>query len=116
VNREWLQAISRSRVRTVLGSGKAKATATERLNSPMPTFTSALADVFTKNQTILEAYSLFLKVQHQLSNSEDGKQFHAPPFYSPIKHTGHEAGEFLFIPEPLHSPTQQIQNQSNINN
>ncbi|MCU7878768.1 MAG: hypothetical protein KZQ84_18580, partial [Candidatus Thiodiazotropha sp. (ex Lucinoma borealis)] len=53
----------------------------------------------TENDTILEAYKLFrgLAKEVQLTASKFG--IDQIPEYAPIKHGGHEAGEFFFIPQ-----------------
>jgi hypothetical protein len=96
--RRWLQAVSKSRVRTVLSSGSTMPQSKFSGNADHSVFANALINSLKDNKNILEAYSLYLDVQQEMSNDAGSTDDSQSPYYSPLKHAGHEAGEFLFVP------------------
>lgn len=95
---KWLQAVSNSRVRTALSSGGIKPVLDGSTHSEHSLFAGVLIDTLMQNEGIVEAYRVFLDVQRGVSLAAAAINIDQVPQYSPIKHTGHEAGEFLFVP------------------
>ncbi|MEW8470766.1 MAG: hypothetical protein AB2637_19675, partial [Candidatus Thiodiazotropha sp.] len=58
-------------------------------------FLRTLAD----NESILEAYRLFRSLAKEVQQTASKFGIDQIPEYAPIKHGGHEAGEFFFIPQ-----------------
>ena len=89
-------------------------------NSKHSLFAKAFIDELNQNEGILEGYDLYTNVQSKVSAEARTFNVEQDPLYAPIKHAGHEAGEFFFLPQnstaslmPLHpSPATLIGEQS----
>lgn len=98
---KWLRAISASRVRAVLSSGGVKPVYDGGANAEHSLFARVFLDELNQNSGVLEAYSLFVNVQRKVAQSARQLNVDQNPQYAPIRHSGHEAGEFIFVPGPL---------------
>ncbi|MCU7862197.1 MAG: caspase family protein [Candidatus Thiodiazotropha sp. (ex Lucinoma kastoroae)] len=98
VKTKWLKVMAKTRSRTVLTSGGLKPVL-DQGGGQHSVFAKSFLKTLTENDTILEAYKLFrgLAKEVQLTASKFG--IDQIPEYAPIKHGGHEAGEFFFIPQ-----------------
>ncbi|MFK7891505.1 MAG: caspase family protein [Granulosicoccus sp.] len=96
--KRWLDAISRSKARTVLASGSTLAAGKDAPGKNNSIFTDAVLAALQQSEGVTEAYQLFLDIQQTISLSPDKDAVSNLPYYSPIKHAGHEAGEFIFVP------------------
>ncbi|MBX2880026.1 MAG: caspase family protein [Granulosicoccus sp.] len=98
LKKQWLSAVSRSKVRTVLSSGTISPVAASEDKPDNSLFSRYLVESLNENDNILEAYRLYVRTQKAISASTEIQELESSAFYSPIKHSGHEAGEFLFLP------------------
>jgi len=98
---KWLRAISASKVRAVLSSGGVKPVYDGGPDAEHSLFARVFIDELGKNKGVLEAYSLFVNVQRKVAQSARDLNVDQNPQYAPIRHSGHEAGEFIFVPDPL---------------
>ncbi len=94
----WYKVVSNSRVRVVLSSGGVKPVYDSVGDSSHSLFARAFIDELSANQGILEAYDLYTNVQRKVSAVARANNIQQNPQYAPIKHAGHEAGEFFFLP------------------
>jgi len=95
----WLKAVSRSRVRTVLSSGGVKPVFDGSPEARHSVFAQVFIDELQQNTDVLEVYKLFFDVQQKVAKAAAALNVDQTPQYAPIRHSGHEAGEFLFVPE-----------------
>ena len=56
-------------------------------------FASALIDVLSENEAVLDATLLFSKIRRPVMLNSD-----QTPEYSDIRKAGHDGGDFLFVP------------------
>ena len=62
-------------------------------------FAAAFIDSLTSSEkSVLEGQQLFLEVTARVTHAADERRFEQIPQYAPIKYTGHEAGDFFFVP------------------
>ncbi len=94
----WYKVVTASRVRVVLSSGGVKPVYDSLGQSEHSVFAQAFIDELQNNQGILEAYDLYTSVQRRVTVEARQYNVEQNPQYAPIKHAGHEAGEFFFLP------------------
>lgn len=94
---KWYNSVAALKVRTVLSSGGVKPVLDSNGTSKHSLFAQALLDELGSADGIVEAYELFLKVQKRVKQGARQFNLDQNPQYSPIKHAGHESGEFLFV-------------------
>ena len=94
----WLKAVSRSRVRTVLSSGGNRPVLDGSLNAEHSVFAGVFLQLLQKNTRVLETYELFYQLQQRVATDAARLNVEQVPQYAPIRHSGHQAGEFLFVP------------------
>ena len=63
-------------------------------------FATALLDVLTANDEVLEAQRLYRQVSARVALAAERYRFEQVPEYAPIQLAGHEAGDFFFVPTP----------------
>jgi len=97
----WYSAMAASKVRTVLSSGGVRPVLDGAPGAAHSIFAQAFLDELGANGGLLEAYSLFVAVQRKVAETARELQVEQRPQYSPIRHSGHEAGEFVFVARPL---------------
>ena len=62
-------------------------------------FAAAFIDSLrSSEESVLEGQQLFLEVAARVTHAADERRFEQIPQYAPIKYTGHEAGDFFFVP------------------
>ena len=93
----WYSAMAGSKVRTVLSSGGVRPVIDGAPGARHSIFAQAFIDELEANDGVIEAYSLFIDVQDKVAESARALNVEQSPQYSPIRHSGHEAGEFVFV-------------------
>lgn len=94
----WYKVVSNSRVRVVLSSGGVRPVYDSLGTSKHSLFAKAFIDELSNNDGILEGYDLYTNVQSKVAAEARTFNVEQDPLYAPIKHAGHEAGEFFFLP------------------
>lgn len=95
---QWLKAVSRSRVRTILSSGGTSPVLDGTADSAHSVFANSFLDALRSNTGILEGYGLFYQLQQGVARNAASLDVKHIPQYAPIRHAGHQAGDFLFVP------------------
>jgi len=95
---KWLRAVSQSRVRTVLSSGGTQPVLDGSEHSNHSIFARYFLETLERNTEILETYELFFELQQKVSGAAARLNVEQIPQYAPIRHAGHQAGEFIFAP------------------
>ncbi|MET0026327.1 MAG: caspase family protein [Candidatus Thiodiazotropha sp.] len=95
---KWLKVMAKTRSRTVLTSGGLKPVL-DQGGGKHSVFARFFLKSLQDNDDILEAYSLFRSLAKEVQKTASRFGIDQIPEYAPIKHGGHEAGEFFFIPK-----------------
>ncbi len=95
IQEKWIKLMTKSRSRTVLTSGGVQPVLDEGGNGHS-IFANAFLNALKTNEDILQGYALYRQVTSIVSNNSFNTQ---TPEYAPIKHAGHETGQFFFIPK-----------------
>jgi len=98
VSARWLKVMAKTRSRTVLTSGGLQPVLDEG-DGRHSVFANAFLRVLDQNDSILEAYKLYRGLAKEVQQSAAEFGVDQIPEYAPIRHGGHEAGEFFFIPQ-----------------
>ena len=93
----WLRAMAKSRARLALTSGGLNPVA-DVGGGNHSLFANALLGVLEHNNDILEGQSLYQQVFAQVTIGAEDMHIDQEPLYAPIRHAGHESGEFFFLP------------------
>lgn len=93
----WLKAVAKSRARLALTSGGLQPVADSGANNHS-LFANIFLNVLNKNSGILEGQRLYKEVYTQVSFNPVATEIGQVPGYAPIRHAGHESGEFFFLP------------------
>ena len=101
LKRKWLKAVTQARVRTVLSSGGVKPVLDGLPGSTHSVFAAHFLNALSKNNTVLETYDLFFDLQQQVASTAATLHTQQIPQYAPLRHAGHQAGEFIFVPQNL---------------
>ena len=99
--RERLRQIAAGRSRTVLSSGALRPL-TDAGDTSI--FAAAILRVLDANPGVLEAKRLYDFVAAQMGLSAERIGVDLAPHYAPMRLSGHEAGDFLFVPRQRPSP------------
>jgi uncharacterized caspase-like protein len=97
---EWLKAMLKARSRTVLTSGGLKPVM-DGGGGQHSVFANAFIKALNGNDTLLEGQSLYRKVSAGIVAIAAEYGIEQVPEYAPIRHAGHESGEFFFVPRKL---------------
>jgi hypothetical protein len=97
VKTKWLKVMAKTRSRTVLTSGGLKPVL-DQGGGQHSVFAKSFLRTLAENDSILEAYKLFRNLAKEVQQTASKFGIDQIPEYAPIKHGGHEAGEFFFIP------------------
>lgn len=92
---EWVKIMVEVKARTVLTSGGI-APVMDGGGGRHSVFANAFLRALNSNQGILEGYGLYRDVLTQVRDRSSALKLEQIPDYAPIKHAGHEAGEFFF--------------------
>jgi uncharacterized caspase-like protein len=93
----WQRAIHEKRSRTALTSG-GLAPVMDGGGGSHSVFAKALLGVLSQNSDVLSGRQLYDVVAARVRYAAQRQRFEQAPEYAPIKHAGHEAGEFLLDP------------------
>jgi len=93
----WLRAMAKSRARLALTSGGLKPVA-DIGGGEHSLFANALLSILDNNNDILEGQRLYQQVFAQVTLGAENLNIEQEPLYAPIRHAGHESGEFFFLP------------------
>jgi regulator of replication initiation timing len=94
---KWLKVMAKVRSRTVLTSGGLQPVLDEGSGNHS-VFASAFLSTLKNNDGVLEAYKLYRNLFSEVRQKAGEYGVDQQPEYSAIKHGGHEAGEFIFVP------------------
>lgn len=94
---KWFEVMARTRSRTVLTAGGLEPVL-DSGGGDHSVFARAFFDALNNHEGILEGYSLYRKVSAAVNRAAAELNVEQTPEYAPIRHAGHEAGEFLFVP------------------
>ena len=92
---EWLKRMLGRRSRTALTSG-AEEPVSDAGGGKHSVFAKAFLDVLNDNHKIMDGNSLFDLIKHPVTLNAD-----QTPQYGDIRMTGHDQGDFLFVPKHL---------------
>jgi uncharacterized caspase-like protein len=93
----WLRAMAKSRARLALTSGGLNPVA-DVGGGDHSLFANALLGILDNNNDILEGQRLYQQVFAQVIIGAENLNIDQEPLYAPIRHAGHESGEFFFLP------------------
>lgn len=94
---EWLTAMEDVRARTVLTSGGVRPVL-DIGGGEHSVFAQAFLSVLNDNEGLLEGHSLYRQVMRRMRLAMARINQTQVPEYAPIKHAGHEGGEFFLKP------------------
>lgn len=97
LRKQWLRLMTKSRSRTVLTSGGLEPVLDEG-GGGNSVFARAFVTALTNNQDIMQGYSLYRRVVNSVTQRAAQLGVNQVPEYAPIKHSGHETGQFFFVP------------------
>jgi len=92
----WLRAMAKSKARMALTSGGLQPV-TDEGSGNHSVFANALITALQDNNGILEGQRLFSLVFGEVSVNAQHFNLVQEPEYAPIRHAGHESGEFFFL-------------------
>ncbi len=95
---QWLKAMLKTRSRTVLTSGGLKPVM-DGGGGNHSVFANAFIEALKKNNNLLEGQALYRKVSAGIVSIASEYGIEQVPEYAPIRHAGHESGEFFFVPK-----------------
>ena len=93
----YYRTIIKKRSRTALTSGGLEPVL-DAGSKGHSVFANALMDSLKTNQGMLEGQRLYLDMAARVTQAAYDRRFEQLPQYAPIKFTGHEAGDFFFVP------------------
>jgi uncharacterized caspase-like protein len=93
----WFRTMANKRSRTVLTSG-GNAPVMDAGGGRHSVFAKALLEVLETNEEALDGQRLHREVAARVAYAAANLRFDQVPEYAPIRHAGHEAGEFFLIP------------------
>ena len=94
---EWIKLMLKARSRMALTSGGLNPVLDGGAQGHS-VFANALIKALGKNRGILESFRLYTEVSALVAHAAREQDFHQVPEFAPIRHGGHEAGEFFFVP------------------
>lgn len=93
----WLRAVAEKRSRTALTSGGLQPVL-DAGGGGHSVFARALLSVLEGNDEVLESRKLHLEIAARVAWAAAGEGTRQEPEYAPLKFSGHEGGDFLFVP------------------
>ncbi len=94
---KWLEAMLKTRSRTVLTSGGLKPVM-DGGGGEHSIFANAFIQALENNNSLLEGQTLYRNVSNNIVAIAANYGIEQVPEYAPIRHAGHESGEFFFVP------------------
>lgn len=95
--RTWIRAMLERRSRLALTSG-GLAPVLDAGGGQHSVFAAALIDVLENNEALLDSADLYEQVAARVAYQAANMRFEQIPEFAPIRHAGHEAGEFFLVP------------------
>lgn len=95
---KWLKLMAKSRSRTVLTSGGVQPVL-DGGGGSNSVFARAFLNALNSKDGILQGYALYQSVVGAVQSRAAELGVTQIPEYAPIKHAGHETGQFFFVPE-----------------
>jgi len=95
---DWLKAMLKARSRTVLTSGGLQPVM-DGGGGQHSVFAKAFIKALNVNSQLLEGQTLYREVANNIVAIAADYGIEQVPEYAPIRHAGHEAGEFFFVPQ-----------------
>ena len=92
----WLRAMAKSKARLALTSGGLQPVSDEGSDNHS-VFAKALLSALQDNNGILEGQRLYEMVSGEVNINAQRLNLVQEPEYAPIRHAGHESGEFFFL-------------------
>jgi len=96
----WIKKMVQKRSRTVLTSGGV-APVLDEGGGEHSIFARAFLTALESNRKILEGQRLFREVSAAVALAADRYNVEQVPEYAPIRHAGHESGDFFLVPRRL---------------
>lgn len=97
VREKWMKVMSRTKSRVVLTSGGLKPVL-DVGKGGHSIFANAFLEALNANSGVLEGYGLYRQVNNRVRAAARRYNMTQEPEYAPIRHAGHAAGEFFFVP------------------
>ena len=101
--RAWLETMVAKRSRTALTSGLPAPISQQGAGSRHSPFAEALVAALQDNEDIIDGSDLHTAMSARFAQGVNGRatsKAGLTPRYAPIRFTGHEAGDFFFVPLP----------------
>jgi hypothetical protein len=95
---DWLKAMLKAKSRTVLTSGGLQPVM-DGGGDQHSVFAQAFIKTLSGNHQLLEGQALYREVSNNIIAIAADYGIEQVPEYAPIRHAGHEAGEFFFVPQ-----------------
>jgi len=95
---QWLKAMLKAKSRTVLTSGGLKPVM-DGGGGNHSVFANAFINALESNTDLLEGQTLYRNVSSNIVAIAADYGVEQVPEYAPIRHAGHESGEFFFVPK-----------------
>ena len=93
----WLGKMAKKRARLVLTSGGV-APVLDEGGGEHSVFARAFIDILEENNDVLEGQQLFRQVSAMVAIAADRYKVDQVPEYAPVRHAGHESGDFILVP------------------
>ncbi len=93
----WLAKMAKKRARLVLTSGGV-APVLDEGGGEHSIFARAFIDILKANDDVLEGQQLFRQVSAMVAIAADRYRVDQVPEYAPVRHAGHESGDFILVP------------------
>ncbi len=94
----WLKKMAKKRARLVLSSGGV-APVLDEGGGDHSLFARAFLDALENNNKVLDGQQLFRTVSAAVAIAADRYKVDQVPEYAPIRHAGHESGDFFLVPD-----------------
>ena len=94
-----MRLLSQARSRVVLSSGGEVPVLDGSPGSQHSVFAQSFIDALQVLQEPVAGYRLYIDVATDVSQKSKRLNFSQEPQYAPIKHAGHESGDFIFVPK-----------------
>ncbi len=95
---KWLKAMVDAKSRTVLSSGGVQPVLDAGAGDHS-IFANAFINALRENNDVLEGQTLYRMINREVRKASERVDFDQSPLYGPIRHTGHETGDFFFVPK-----------------
>ncbi|PCJ12345.1 MAG: hypothetical protein COB04_17910 [Gammaproteobacteria bacterium] len=96
---QYLRLLSQARSRVVLSSGGEVPVLDGTPGSKHSVFAQSFIDALERLKEPVAGYRLFIDVATDVSKKAQQLNFPQEPRYAPIRHAGHESGDFIFVPK-----------------